>query len=325
MFYISSLGSTANTWIGKMLSVHPKIVCFGSSRSFPPVWPGFTYPFKNYKHKWIREISAEQYIKSLIICKESVHGEKIFGSIHGYHGILAKEPCEKYGGKFSYIVRNPITRIHSVFIHSCVKGYYINKNFLTNEKIHKRTCDILKNIDLVKIANNKDKDKEKNLSNKNKFVTNVAKILLSENYLNILKEKISDFKIKKNDRKKIFQTEEVFLVNKFISCVSEFLRTDYILFKNCEKKAGIKMEELVKSSNYFKEILLERISSDLIITDNYLKKVFSSKKLNTHRSIPLNEKEIWADWPESMKNLYYYYFEKYNSKEFCKFFNYDIL
>ena len=47
--------------------------------------------------------------------------KKIFGSIHGYHGLLAKEPCERLNGIFSYIARNPISRVHSVFIHSCVR------------------------------------------------------------------------------------------------------------------------------------------------------------------------------------------------------------
>ena len=39
------------------------------------------------------------------------------------------------------------------------------------------------------------------------------------------------------------------------------------------------MEEFVKSPNYFKEILLTRVSSELNINDDYLKQVFNSKKL----------------------------------------------
>ncbi len=321
MFYISSLGSSANTWIGKMLSMHPKIVCFGSSRSFPPVWPGFTYPFKNHKHEWIREISAEKYIQSLLLCNKSVHGEKIFGSIHGYHGLLAKEPCERLNGLFSYIARNPISRVHSVFIHSCVGGYYLNDNFLENEKIHERTCEVLKNHNLVKIAKNKD-----NFNNISKFgnlIRNVGKSVIPNQYHSIIKEKISDYKIKRHSNVKIFQKEEDFLISTFISCVREFLKTDNTLFQNCEKSSGIKMEEFVKSPNYFKEILSTRVSSEININDDYLKQVFNSKKINKHRNQPLDEKKIWNDWPESMKNLYNYYFDKNNLSEFCKYFNYE--
>ena len=322
MFYISSLGSSANTWIGKMLSMHPKIVCFGSSRSFPPVWPGFTYPFKNHQHDWIKEISAEKYIQSLLLCNKSVHGEKIFGSIHGYHGLLAKEPCERLNGIFSYIARNPISRVHSVFIHSCVGGYYLNDNFLKNEKIHERTCEVLKNHNLVKIA--KDKDNSSNNFKISNLIKNVSKSFIPNKYHSIIKEKISDFRIKRNSKVKIFQKEEDFLISTFISCVREFLKTDNILFKNCEKTSGIKMEEFVKSPNYFKEILLTRVSSELNINDDYLKQVFNSKKINNHRDQPLDEKTIWNDWPESMKNLYNYYFEKNDLNEFCKHFDYKI-
>ena len=43
---------------------------------------------------------------------------------------------------------------------------------------------------------------------------------------------------------------------------------------------------------------------------DYLKQVLIQKKINNHRDQPLDEKTIWNDWPESMKNLYNYYFEK---------------
>ena len=56
---------------------------------------------------------------------------------------------------------------------------------------------------------------------------------------------------------------------------------------------------------------------------DYLKQVFNSKKINKHRNQPLDEKKIWNDWPESMKNLYNYYFDKNNLNEFCKYFNYE--
>jgi hypothetical protein len=323
MFYISSLGSSANTWINKMLSKHPKIVCFGSSRSFPPVWPGFTYPFKGYKYDWIREISAEKYINSLYLCSKSVHEEKFFGSIHGYHGLLAKEPCEKLGGIFSYISRNPISRIHSVFIHSCEKNFYTHDRYLENKHIHRRTCEILKEVDLVNIALNNEKISQENSIKKNsiKFLKNS----LPNNFKKKIKEIYSDFKIKSNTNEKFNINEKQFLTSQFISHAKEFIRNDKILFDNCTSKAGIKMEELVQSHQYFKNNLITRVKPGLEVTSDYLNQVFSSKKVNTHRDLPLNDEEIWKDWPESMKQLYYFYFEKYELKKFCNHFDYKIL
>ena len=178
---------------------------------------GFTYPFKNHQHDWIKEISAEKYIQSLLLCNKSVHGEKIFGSIHGYHGLLPKEPCERLNGIFSYIARNPISRVHSVFIHSCVGGYYLNDNFLKMRKFTRELVRFLKNHNLVKIA--KDKDNSSNNFKISNLIKNVSKSFIPNQYHSIIKEKISDFRIKRNSKVKIFQKEEDFLISTFISCV----------------------------------------------------------------------------------------------------------
>ena len=110
MFYISCRGSGATHWIAKQLSKHKKIVCFHSSRSFPPMAPGDAI---NSDNSWVREeLPVNQFIESLELCSKATHGEKIFGSIHGYHGITAKAPCEKRNGIFRYIIRNPLEEEH---------------------------------------------------------------------------------------------------------------------------------------------------------------------------------------------------------------------
>ena len=122
MFYISSIGSSATNWLSKSLSKHKDIVCFWPSRSFPPIWPGHTFPNKD---TWVKDITAEKYIESLVLCEKAVHGEKIFGSVHGFHGIKAKKACEDFNGNFLYIIRNPLERVHSCFIHGCEKNFYL--------------------------------------------------------------------------------------------------------------------------------------------------------------------------------------------------------
>ena len=130
MFYISSIGSSATNWLSKSLSMHKDIVCFWPSRSFPPIWPGHTFPNKK---TWVKDISADQYIESLVLCEKATHGKKIFGSVHGYHGIKAKKSCEDFNGNFSYIIRDPLIRVHSCFIHGCEQNIYfylLNKYFI---------------------------------------------------------------------------------------------------------------------------------------------------------------------------------------------------
>ena len=99
MFYISSRGSSANTWLARVLSRHPKIVCFRSSRSFPPVAPGDKILGSIFP---VNEVSPEFFIQGLLECERASENEKIFGSVHGYHGTIAKKACEDEGGYFSY-------------------------------------------------------------------------------------------------------------------------------------------------------------------------------------------------------------------------------
>ena len=61
MFYIVSRGSTATHWLAKNLSKHKDLVCFFSSRSFPPVEPGKGNPTN--KNTWIKDdLEAENAI-----------------------------------------------------------------------------------------------------------------------------------------------------------------------------------------------------------------------------------------------------------------------
>ena len=57
MFYISSRGSSATWWLAKSLSKHPKIVCFGSTRSLPPIDPGKAFPSQK---SWINTIDPKK-------------------------------------------------------------------------------------------------------------------------------------------------------------------------------------------------------------------------------------------------------------------------
>ena len=122
MFYISSRGSSANTWLAKIISKHPKIVCFRSSRSFPPVNPGVKKLGNKYK---LDEVPPDFFIEGLLECERATENQKIFGSIHGYHGILAKKACEDNGGVFAYVTRHPIDRMHSALIYYLDNYFYL--------------------------------------------------------------------------------------------------------------------------------------------------------------------------------------------------------
>ena len=318
MFYISARGSSASTWLNRVLSKHKKIVCFQSSRSFPPVWPGKTFPYEN---TWVKEIEPAKYIESLILCENSTHKEKIFGSTHGYHGIDAKIHCEKFGGIFSYIARNPISRIHSHYIHSLEGAYYKKFNILKNEEIHRRTCEVLNNLNLFSLAKEKEKKEAQNNLIKKKII-NLGKLLLTEKVKNKIKEYLHIAQIKKA-RKNIKPNEKELLINSAILSVRDYLKHDQILFGSCEKNAGLKMEEFVKSKIYFNNVLKKRIDNNIDFSESYLDDVFKDGRFWVHRKKALSPEEIWNSWPASMKDLFIFYFNKFNLKNYMSHFDYD--
>ena len=321
MFYISSRGSTATVWIGKALSKHPKIVCFHGTRSFPPVLTGSTFPanlekniydekfyHQETKKAWIKEISAEKYIEGLVHCSTNTHDEKIFGSIHGYHGLLAKEPCERFNGLFSYITRHPISRIHSVMLFTISKKYYKFSTFpenLDNSDLHSRVNTLLKDVDLMEMVS----EIENRVANKKKLANifnNKVKKILPQILYETLKEKKTNFLIRMNNKKNSNNEpdEKIYLSKLFISLLDDFFSYEQELYDGCSKDCGIKMEEVVQSSEHFKNTLFKKIAPNIDVSDEYLKSVFSGGRFNIHRKNPITYKEIWEGWPKKYERCF---------------------
>ena len=127
------------------------------------------------------------------------------------------------------------------------------------------------------------------------------------------------------------------IIRTFIHACNKTLNPDNQLFNTCGNEGLIKMEEMVKSADYFKNHLLPLVAPEMKITDSYLESVFSGKmektnewakiqgqRFNTHRDVALTPQEIWSSWPESMKEYYRRCFEELNLTPVCKAFDYDI-
>ncbi len=104
-FYVSSFGGSATYWFASSLSMHPDIVCLHGTRSIPP------------KPNGTNDIPPKPFVDGLVdlhlICCE----QKLFGAVHGYHGVDAKDAIDAHGGVLATIVRHPIRRIHSLCTH----------------------------------------------------------------------------------------------------------------------------------------------------------------------------------------------------------------
>lgn len=314
MFYISSRGSSATWWLAKVLSKHPKIVCFGSTRSLPPIDPGKAFPSQK---SWINTIDPKKFIQGLKICEEATKKQKIFGSTHGYHGLDIKEACEKNNAKFLYIVRHPLEKIHSAFITTAYNNFIKNNDDykISNEDTHKFTCDKIKDLNLERLLPIKKEVKKNDLKN------------FAKEYFPLIYKKLKNIKdLKYNESKKVLKNKkiETLLSECFVNTIISFFFYEELLIKNCKMEDGIKMENMVSSKEYFFDKVLKKIIPDEKKDDNYLESIIGTTRVNIHRKKPLSGYEIWSTWPDNMKEIFLHLFNKHEIGKMCKNFEYDI-
>lgn len=319
-FYISSRGSSATEWLAKMLSRHPQLVCFRSTRSFPPYSPGHA------------EVSADAFMEGLLECGRATHGEKKFGSTHGFHGLLAKNACEKRGGIFSYIIRHPVARVHSAYIAYLDSQYY--KKFkipMENKDIHERVCsNLLASTDLLKYTEIIKPRAYAPSSAPQAGVKALAKKYLPQSVisgLSALKDKSSrrgrSLAAIKEKSGSGAPSERESAALWFVSLANEFLGFDRELFNGCSMKHAIKMEEMVKSPEYFKKQVWPLVAPEFDVQDDYFTSICSGPRFNVHRDKALSHEEIWRSWPRGMQDAFMVYFKHYDMAEICRAFDYD--
>ena len=95
MFYISSRGHSATGWLAKQISKHNKVVCWHGTRSIPPSDPG------------VNDLSPSDFIKGLKILEDQ-RDERIYGAVHGFHGVSIKNEIELSKYLQKNLIRNEI-------------------------------------------------------------------------------------------------------------------------------------------------------------------------------------------------------------------------
>ena len=328
MFYISSRGSSANIWLTKILSKHPKIVCLRSSRSFPPVGLGVKQLANKYK---IDEISPDFFINCLLECERATVNQKTFGSIHGYHGTLAKKACEENNGYFAYITRHPLDRIHSALIYYLDSYYNKDEQLINNRDIHKHVCDIFSSTKIqneMKYLNKINSSNELKNTNKTKlFVKKILPeaLLFKLKKLNEILISKTQFKISEDFKDINSKSEEVFYIyNLMNNLLDSFFLYEQDLIKNCSSSQGIKMEEMISSPEYFQKNIFNKLTPSIDIDKKFLLDIFKEKRHNTHRDNPISSKKIWESWPNVLKDLFLKKFYQYEINKSTTLWDYDV-
>ena len=101
-FNISTAGATATHWITRLLNSHKDIVCLHGFRD---------HPFQTNQEP----LDLETYFVGLRRLREVTLDTKVFGTVHSFNGIAAKKHVVAAGGVHKFIIRDPFTRLHSLF------------------------------------------------------------------------------------------------------------------------------------------------------------------------------------------------------------------
>jgi len=334
MFYISSQGHSATSWLANALSMHPQIVCWHGTRSIPPYPSG-----KN-------DIPAKGFVEGLVQCEKRCFAQKVFGACHGYYGIKLKPFVEENNGIFLGIVRNPIKRVNSIFL--AFAGPALTYGLLPSDT----------KIDIYDLVNKHEKlidttfpslvSKERKRSERIKRTKNT---LDSAHILNLIKrwnivsyyskinntirrsavaKKRSDLS-KKNTNPveviSILTKHELAknIIQNFITACQRTFVSDSQIFDACDIDCLIKMEEMTKSPEYFNDSIISKIMNTNAY-ESYLKMVFDQQDhISVHSDIIKNPTEIFRSWPKSFQ---YYFLESLYScsaRELYDSFQYDDL
>ena len=322
MFYISSQGHSASTWLSRALNVHQKVVCWHGSRSLPP------YKASN---EYYRNFSPKEFVNGLEACEKNTYGEKIFGAIHGFYGIAMKQEIEKKGGNFFAIFRHPYAKINSIF--SAMYPTMLTSGAVEADKIKIDSSHLLK--ELSEEINNKYEEykKYKNRKTKTKKFLEKFKLLNQVKsarnfYYNVKK------KVKKNKKKDFSYDNSSIDINSFSikektnsafdtfihACIRTF-ETDEELIKNCNFNQFFIMEKFVSSNQYF-SMMFEKITN-MELSKDQLSYIFSKyDHINSH-AIKKKNNEIYESWPQGFKNIVEDYLSNEKIKEFYNKLDYD--
>ena len=104
IFNISSAGGTATLWLSKLLNSHPNIVCFHGLRENLFLDEGTS-------------LVGGKFFPGLLELRRLTGNTMSFGAIHSFYGPDGRELVMEAGGSHKFMIRNPFTRLHSLFTH----------------------------------------------------------------------------------------------------------------------------------------------------------------------------------------------------------------
>lgn len=301
MFYISSRGHSATSWLANQISKHDRVVCWHGTRSIPPYSLG------------TNELTPKKFVKGLNILEQQ-SDKRIYGAAHGFHGISIKNEIEKEGGKFVGIFRDPVSKISS-FFHAYLWSRLSYGILPTDHKgptneLYEKILDekIIEKFEFLKKQNHE----KKNLIYK-------IKDYITYRNQKIKKNKFLKKKIKPKEFEKIILSEDnsKIISELFFNICYQTFKFDYEIFKNCTLDQIILMEKMVLDKDYYTRNVWNYLipelkdKAELNDFDNKIRIHNPNKNLTTKQKFDLFPKSlqkiiIWFFSQQDINLLNYY-------------------
>lgn len=294
MFYISSRGHSATSWLANQISKHQKVVCWHGTRSIPPNSLG------------INDLSPKNFVKGLNTLEQQ-SDKRIYGAVHGFHGISIKNEIEEEGGKFAGIFRDPVSKISSFFhayLWSRLSNGILPEDYKgPTEELYKKISNekIVQRFELLKIKTQKKKNIIDKISDYLKYKNQQIKHYKS------LKQKI---KPKVSEKMIISQDNSKILSELFFNICQQTFKYDFEIFKNCTSDQIIMMEKMVSDKDYYKNsvwnYLIPELKNDAELNN------FEDKIRVHNPNKTLASKQKFEQFPSSFQKILTWFFSQQN-------------
>ena len=290
MFYISTRGHSASGWLAKQISQHPRVVCWHGTRSIPPQNPG------------LNDLSSNTFVDGLKIF-ERQRDQRVYGAIHGFHGVIIKNEIEKEGGKFAGLYRDPIAKISS-FFHAYLWSR-LSEGILAED--HRGPTEEL----LKKISNTEATEhfqKLKNSLTNERTIVNKIFLIIKNKIKKKIKRNNKKINIKDLEKNILLENNTEIITNLFFEICKATFFNDHEIFANCKKNQLIIMEQMVSNKDYYINnvwnYLIPEYKNDVSL------KNFEQKAKPHNPNINLNTQQKFEKFPKSFQNLLTWFFDK---------------
>ncbi len=300
VFYLSSTGHAATTWIANTFSLHPEVTTYHGTRTIPAKSVEDYEDISKLPSGYCPKV-AKRLTDGLV--KLERRDGNVYGAIHTMWRLVCKDPIENAGGRFGGIVRNPISQINSVM-----------NAFTPRALSHNRVdVDYQAFYSFLDVVDLDQKYFEKLCLEKINYYTRSRRYVrrsLDKFFLqveNAYSRKLQGV-IRGRDVK-VLQDLIFMLMHSAMHRVNK----DHTLFTTRLDPESVIVTEKITSDQDYLNRKFNHFTGKDFPPDIHVSEL---KRVRPHSNLSMSPDEIWEHWPDAFKKLFRYKFLETPLKDF---------